>query len=170
MPMYSMADEATDDEQIDPATPLLPRRKMVIDDEMDITPMIDITFLLLIYFLLVTTPDMQTAVQLPRARHGAAVSQRIATIITLGESAAEQSPVYLADGKVPAALVDGERAVRQNAIAEHVRRGLQDEDKIDVVIKADRRVPHRDVAQVMQAASAVEGVRLHLAVLEPNRE
>ncbi len=133
---------------------------------MDITPMIDITFLLLIYFLLVTTPDTQTTVQLPPARHGNAVSQRIATIITLGETAAERAPIYLADGKVPSAIVEGASEVQRDAIAEHVRRGLQEENKIDVVIKADRRVPHREVARVIRAASEVEGIQLHLAVLE----
>ena len=147
--------------------PVMPRRKVDTDDELDITPMIDITVLLLIYFLLVTTPDMQTAIQLPPARHGNAVSQRIATIITLGETAAERAPIYLADGKVAAALVEGEPAEQRSRIVEHVRRGLQEADKIDVVIKADRRVPHREVARVMRAASEVEGIQLHLAVLEP---
>ncbi len=148
------------------ATPLMPRRRLETDDEMDITPMIDITFLLLIYFLLVTTPDMQTTVELPPARHGGAVSQRTATIITLGESASEQAPVYLADGKVSGALVEGDPPMQRSRIAEHVRRGLQEENKIDVVIKADRRVPHREVARVMRAASEVDGIQIHLAVLE----
>ena len=88
--------------------------------------------------------------------------------VTLAESTAGDVPVYLADGKVPGSVVAGEPGSQRTAIAEHVRRGLQQENKIDVVIKADRRVPHRDVARVMQAASQVEGVRLHLAVLEPN--
>lgn len=148
------------------AAVLMPRRKLVTDDEMDITPMIDITFLLLIYFLLVTTPDMQTAIELPPARHGDAVSQRIATIITVGELGGRQAPVYLADGKVPSALVEGEPPVQRSRIVEHVRRGLQEENKVDVVIKADRRVPHREVARVLRAASEVQGIQIHLAVLE----
>lgn len=168
--MLTITPDAREYEHDDPAAPLMRRRAVVVDDEMDITPMIDITFLLLIYFLLVTVPDMQAAIQLPHARHGDPVSQRIATVVTLGESAVGLAPVYLADGKVPAALVEGNASAQRMAIAEHVRRGLQDEDKIDVVIKADRRVPHREVARVMQAASQVEGIRLHLAVLEPKRE
>jgi biopolymer transport protein ExbD len=168
--MLSMTEDAHADERQDPAAPLMSRQRPTVDDEMDITPMIDITFLLLIYFLLVSVPDMQASIQLPHARHGDPVSQRIATVITLGESSGESSPVYLADGKVPAALAEGNLSAQRTVIVEHVRRGLQDEDRIDVVIKADRRVPHREVARVMQAASQVEGIRLHLAVLEPNRE
>ena len=56
------------------------RRFTQSDDEMDITPMIDITFLLLIFFLVASTPDRQTAVDLPTARFGRGVSQNNAVI------------------------------------------------------------------------------------------
>jgi biopolymer transport protein ExbD len=137
------------------------------DDEMDITPMIDMTFLLLIYFLVATVPDIRTTIDLPVARHGGAVSQREATIITIGQSGKERASVYLADGVVAGALVLGQPAAQRERIAEHVRRGVQEGNRMDVVIKADRGVPHREVARVMQAVSMVDGVQLHLAVLEP---
>ena len=44
---------------------------------MDMTPMIDITFLLLIFFLVSSHPDQATSIALPKAQHGDAVSQRI---------------------------------------------------------------------------------------------
>ena len=153
-----------DDELMEP---LFPPRPDVEDDEIDITPMIDMTFLLLIYFLLVTTPDVRTAIELPQARHGGAVSQRNATIITIGEASGGTAPIYMADGTIASALVTGEPREQRETIAEHVRQGLQDESRTDVVIKADRHVPHREVARVMRAASLVDGIRLHLAVLQP---
>jgi biopolymer transport protein ExbD len=151
----------------DLAAPLIPSRGATMDDEMDITPMIDMTFLLLIYFLVVTTPDMRTVIKLPAARHGDSVSQRTSTVITIGESQGLAAPVYLADGKVAAALLSGEPQSQREAIAQHVRDGLQESNRMDVIIKADRHVSHRDVARVMRAASLVEGIHLHLAVLEP---
>ena len=40
-----------------------------------------------------------------------------------------------------------------------------DEGRIDVLIKAERGVAHRDVARVARAA-ALEGITLNLAVME----
>jgi biopolymer transport protein ExbD len=156
--------ESPDDEA---AAPLMPPRSAAVDDEMDITPMIDMTFLLLIYFLLVATPDIRTSVDLPQATHGGAVSQRDATVITVGQGSGEQAPVYLADGEIASARLTGGPESHRDAIAQHVRKGLQESDRTNVVIKADRRVPHRDVSRVMRAVSLVEGVKLHLGVLEP---
>ena len=51
------------------------------DDEMDITPMIDITFLLLIFFLVAARLDEDTPVELPAARHGAAVAVKLNALI-----------------------------------------------------------------------------------------
>ena len=42
------------------------------------------------------------------------------------------------------------------------------ENKMNVLIKAEKNVAHREVARVAAAASRVEGIRLHLAVLEAN--
>ena len=54
----------------DPSGPVLTRRRIKQETELDITPMIDITFLLLIFFLVASTPDLQVEVKLPPARHG----------------------------------------------------------------------------------------------------
>ena len=50
----------------------LPKRKRNKDDgELDITAMIDVTFLLLAFFVVVSKMDPQAAVDLPRASYGA---------------------------------------------------------------------------------------------------
>jgi hypothetical protein len=41
---------------------LHPRRQVQPEEELDITPMIDVTFLLLIFFLVASIPDAQTSV------------------------------------------------------------------------------------------------------------
>ena len=46
-----------------------PRREMG-DDELDITPMIDIVFLLLAFFVVVSKMDPKPAVDLPIAKYG----------------------------------------------------------------------------------------------------
>ena len=49
----------------------IPKRKRNPDDgEMDVTPMIDVTFLLLAFFVVVSKMDPQAAVDLPKASYG----------------------------------------------------------------------------------------------------
>jgi len=48
-------------------------RKQRQDDEMDITPMIDITFLLLIFFIVCSTMDPTKIGKIPEAQNGLAV-------------------------------------------------------------------------------------------------
>ena len=58
-------------------------RKLSTDFEMDITPMIDMTFLLLIFFLVASKMDRSVEVKLPPARHATAVATRDAVIVTI---------------------------------------------------------------------------------------
>jgi biopolymer transport protein ExbD len=135
------------------------------DSEMDITPMIDITFLLLIFFLVASTPDKNTAVDLPKAQHGDGVSQLHSVVFTLGEGGIDYAPAFNGDGKVPGTELPNDLEERASQIETEVQKGVQ-EGKTDVVIKADRNVKVRDIHRVMKAASKVQGIKLNLAVLE----
>jgi biopolymer transport protein ExbD len=146
-------------------TSLLRKRRQQEDVDLDITPMIDMVFLLLIFFLVSSTPDQKTAIELPPAQHGVAVSQYDAVIFTLGEGGLGAAPAYAADGRIPGTELPDEAASRFQRIREIVEQGFRD-DKTKVVIKGDKNVAHRDVAQVIKAASQVNGVQIHLAVLE----
>lgn len=127
--------------------------------------MIDITFLLLIFFLVTSTPDEQTAITLPEALHGDAVSQLESTIFTIAETGGDVAPIYAADGKIEAAILPESDSAREEAIRKAVEEGLAD-NKSNVVIKADRSVAYRHVASVVSSVSRVAGVQLHLAVLD----
>ena len=63
--------------------PVLPHRPIKDDSDMDITPMIDITFLLLIYFLISSVPNPNTTVQLAKARYGKGVLDHDSVILTI---------------------------------------------------------------------------------------
>lgn len=135
------------------------------DLEMDITPMIDITFLLLIFFLVSSRPDQTTAIHLPKAQHGDAVSQRFSTVISVGEGGLDQAPVYRGDGKFPQNQLSSDPVTRSEEIEQHIEDGVA-EGKTDVVIKADRGVACRDIDGVLKAISKVEGISIYLGVLE----
>ncbi|TWT42567.1 ExbD/TolR family protein [Botrimarina hoheduenensis] len=142
------------------------RRKRGGDEEdIDITPMIDVTFLLLIFFLVSSVPDQQTAIELPDALHGKAVSQLESIVFTIGEAGVGSAPVYAADGRVPEAQLSEDPEERAGQVRDAIGKGLR-ENKTSVVIKADRGVPYREVAKLISDASQTEGVRLHLAVLD----
>jgi len=142
------------------------KRNLREDVEMDITPMIDITFLLLIFFLVCSTPDQQSAIELPSARHGKGVGEKDSVIITLSDEGVDSAPVYLADGKIQSARLSDEPEQQKELIRLAIEKGRREEGKENVLIKADRNVASRDVARVIKAVSAVEGTKIHLAVLE----
>jgi biopolymer transport protein ExbD len=135
------------------------------EDDIDITPMIDIVFLLLIFFLVTSTPDQESAVRLPEALHGEAVSQLEATVFTIGEASGPLAPVYAADGMIAESLLPEDAAARDAAIQKAVEAGMAD-NKPNVIVKADKGVAYRHVAAVVRSISRVEGANLHLAVLD----
>ncbi len=136
---------------------------------MDITPMIDITFLLLIFFLVSSRPDQTTAIHLPKAHHGDAVSQRFSTVISVGEGGLDQAPVFRGDGKFPEMLLSPDPQTRGEEIAQYIQGGVA-EGKTDVVIKADRGVACRDIDGVLKAISKADGIKIYLGVLESHSD
>ena len=147
-------------------SPLGARKRPQEDTEMDITPMIDCTFLLLIFFTVTSTPDAQTALNLATAKYGVGISQRDSIIISIAENGESQPAlVYLADGKAGEPLkgspADQDAEVR-NAVEEGLKAG-----KSEILIKAESGVLHRDVSRVAAAAGGVsETLKLNLAVME----
>ncbi len=141
---------------------VIPHRPVQDTGDLDITPMIDITFLLLIFFLVASRPDAQTSVDLPPARHGQGVSQNTSAIITIDAGGDPHAAlIYLADGKVGKAL-DGTPEHQAAAIEAYVR----EEKKETVLVKAAKDVIHEEVARVSAAVGRVEGIKLHWAVFE----
>ncbi len=153
------------DELLDADESLI-RRLRTDDAEMDITPMIDVTFLLLIFFLVCSTPDQQSAVDLPKARYGTGVDKKNSVIITVSDGGVESAPIYLADGKIAGARLSDDADEQTEKILEAVTKGREEQNKENVLIKADRNVAYREIARVIKTVSQVEGAKIFLAVLE----
>ncbi len=144
--------------------PLIKRRALD-DSEMDITPMIDITFLLLIFFIVAARLDEDAPVELPPARHGTAVSVKSSVILTVAQGSGEHADVYLGDGQAADHLLDGgDLEGQSDAIVSYIEQELAD-GKENVLIKAEKQVKHRDVARVSSAVGKV-GKDLYVAILE----
>jgi biopolymer transport protein ExbD len=142
-------------------------RRQLDDSEIDITPMIDITFLLLIFFLVAARMDEDVPVELPPARHGTAVAVKSSVILTVAKGNGESADVYTGDGKAADHLLDAnDLEAQSDAIAAYVEGELAAGDQIqNVLIKAEKGVRHRDVARVSRAVGRA-GRDLYVAVLE----
>ena len=90
------------------------------DSEMDITPMIDITFLLLIFFLVASKMDESADVDLPPAHHGKAVVNQQAVNLIVKKAGADKIQVTTGHGK----MLSGDSETQENEIAQYVANGL----------------------------------------------
>ncbi|QDU94731.1 ExbD/TolR family protein [Lignipirellula cremea] len=162
-------DDAIDIHKRDEVQALFRRRRAMDDAEMDITPMIDITFLLLIFFLVAAKIESTTGVDLPEAKYGVPVAAKDSVIVTVASAPDGSAVVYLGDAIDPQYRVNsGDPADQRRALAEYVDKELNGSTaKHHVLIKADGALKHREVAKVLATiGGAVELEILHVAVLE----
>lgn len=141
--------------------PIMLRRRKIADAEMDITPMIDIVFLLLIFFIVCSTMGKNTLVQLPKARYGVAVNPKTSTVLTVAGSG-KDSVVYLGDG-IAGRELSLDRETQEAEIIQAVEQGLK-EGKTEVVIRADRKLHHGEVVRIESIATTVRGIGLYVIV------
>jgi biopolymer transport protein ExbD len=147
---------------------LLRRKRPLEEGEMDITPMIDCTFLLLIFFLVTSRMKAQAPLDLPKARHGAVVSERDAVILTVVKGNGERAQVFRGNGTAPADRISADSPVEEeDAITRYVeQQATASPAKHHVLVKAERGLKHREVSRVQRAASRAEVEQLYVAVVE----
>jgi biopolymer transport protein ExbD len=134
---------------------LLFRPRKLADSEMDITPMIDCVFQLRIFFMVASNMTGGRTLDLPVARYGVGVDTNRSTTITVqaGEGAGER----------PRIVFEGGRQGDLETVRQVVNAGKQ-EGVAQVVIKAERTVPHRVVQDVARAVMETEGVEFYIGV------
>ena len=118
----------------------LPKRKRNADDgELDVTPMIDVTFLLLAFFVVVSKMDPQASVPLPMASVGLSKSEKeCVTIIMTVDESGDKANIFLGTGMQKDELVpDGDEDEQKEFIGDYVEKELLDNpDKNFVLLKA----------------------------------
>ena len=139
--------------------PPLVAKKKLEDAEMDITPMIDITFLLLIFFLVAAKMDSQKAVGLPDARAGSAVLAEKAVTVIIVPSGSDTVLVSNGDG----GSFSTDLETQENEIASYIEDQL-DSGKQFVLLKAGKGIRHKEVSRVAQAIGRADVPSLYLAV------
>jgi biopolymer transport protein ExbD len=150
------------------------RRRKHADDDIDITPMIDIVFLLLIFFIVASKIDPGASVSLPKARFGVPVAGTKAVVLVVVPGGSVGSVRVLKEDGAEIASGDNTEQL-QAAVAQYALDGLMGKSeggpKETVLIKAERGLKQREVDKVLQAMGRVkqEFVALesvYIAVLE----
>lgn len=142
---------------------LIARRPDSEPPEFDITAMVDLVFMMNIYFIVTFVTVAMGELNLPAATHVSALNADTAVVLTVVRSLDGQSvTVYLGDGEKGEPLNDATQ--QEQRIQAAVEQGAA-EGKTAVLLKAEKKVRLADLFRVATAAS-VEGVKLHVAVLE----
>jgi biopolymer transport protein ExbD len=135
----------------------------VDDTEIDITPMIDIVFVLLIFFLVTSKMTAEETPPLPKARHGVVVPAKESVIIIMKRGSGQQAEVKKSDG----VLFSTDPEQQSAEIAQYVADGI-DAGKKHVIIRAEGTVRHGEIGRVSKAISDSlgEGEVINIAVME----
>lgn len=148
---------------VDPVDVVIPDRP-AMDDEMDITPMIDLTFLLLIFFILTSKMTAEQVPDIPRAKHGSSVTTKACVTIHVQRGNSEAPKVTRGDGTA----FSEDPELQAAEIAEYVQTQLAAGGKTEVLIRAAGNVTSGQMKMVKLAVSEVleEGKMINVAVAE----
>lgn len=143
--------------------PLSLKGKKSLDDEIDITPMIDIVFLLLIFFVVSSKMDPSKTGAFPVAERGQSVSANDSAVIFMERGSADRAIIKKSDGSQ---FVDDEEQQRVD-IVDYLTQQL-DLGKQEVMILGDRSVSVGEVARVQRIiGDGFEGLKTtYIAVKE----
>ncbi len=123
------------------------------DDVMNLTPMVDVTFLLLVFFLAATTfanDEVELDLRLPEARTGQA-----------GELGHQLTVNVMADGRI---LVEG-REVTLEALRQKLVAAQQRDQKQSVLVRGDREAQFGLGMQVLDACRFARITKVDFAAL-----
>jgi biopolymer transport protein ExbD len=149
------------------ADELFARRPDQEPPEFDITAMVDLVFMMNIYFLVTFVTVAMGELNLPSADHCAPLDADTAVVLTVVRSFDGKSvTVHLGENDKAEAVGAGpdqdERI--QTAVEQGIAAG-----KTEVLLKAEKKIRLADLFHIATAAT-VEGAKLHVAVLEKDTQ
>jgi biopolymer transport protein ExbD len=135
--------------------------------EFDITAMVDLVFMMNIYFLVTFVTVAMSELSLPTAKHVAALDPDSAVIFTVTRTLDGKSiNLYLGDGAKTEPIADS--AQQEKRVQEAVEQAKVS-GKTEILLKAEKKVRLADLFRIATAASA-EGMKLHVAVVESDKK
>jgi biopolymer transport protein ExbD len=144
------------------------RRRGSEEPKMDITPMIDVTFLLLIFFIVASRLDPQMVVDLAKAKHGGAIPEKSSAVLVVTQDNPDNPSIFKGASKEVANQIVGTPEEQEEQI-----RAFVDEEcnggpaKRYVLIKAERGVKYRHMDRIYKAVKqGITDQEIHVAVIE----
>lgn len=135
---------------------LRPGHRSAESVEINLTPLIDVVFLLLIFFMVSTTFDRHAKlkVQLPDAQ--ARAQQQAMDPVVLSIDA--KGKYYINDRQVVNTQLETLKAALQKTV--------ENNTNTTILLRADGRTPHQAVVRAMDAASQLGLTKLSIATVE----
>jgi biopolymer transport protein ExbD len=127
------------------------RKRRAEEPVMDMAPMIDVTFLLLIFFMLTNTMAQPAPMDVPQAVHGRGVNLEGQQMILIDRD----GNYYLGEMPVP------ENAAESlEALVQEVGQNAEVADAaMDVIVNAHKETRHGQVRELVERLGQVEGLR-----------
>lgn len=139
------------------------KSKALEDAHFDVTPLVDLVFMMNLYFLVVWVLTALAEVNLPPAKHVVASDADSMVVLAIVNNVGEGLQVYVGDvGSTPPLTNQAEIETRvKSAVDVGAAKGMD-----TVLIKAAREVRLRDLATVSKVVTSVPKMKIRLAVME----
>lgn len=125
------------------------------DPEVNLTPLIDVVFLLLIFFMVSTTFDREARLKIELPEATSEVTEAPAEVLEIAINAAGDY------------FIDEQKLVNRKpeTLKKAIQQTLGQRRDLPVIIRADGRTPHQSVVTVMDTASQLGLLELSLATV-----
>ena len=144
-------EEIGNDDDDNSEAPLTFRRHKNLDEEMDLTPMVDVTFQLLIFFMVSASFSLQKSIEIPTPdpdQKGA--SQQVQTLDDL-----QGTSIIVKIDATNTIFIDDEPLGDPLRISDTLRDKMRREQKTELLVTADNQSLHRTIIAVIDAANEV---------------
>ncbi len=127
--------------------------------EVNLTPLIDVVFLLLIFFMVTTTFDRHAKLKVVLPESSAKVTQQ------------QSAPLVLSIDAKGSYFINDRQVINKSleTLKHALRKTMGDESAIkntSLVLRADANTPHQAVVRAMDAASQIGLTKLSIATVE----
>lgn len=128
--------------------------------DVNLTPLIDVVFLLLIFFMVTTTFDRHARLKVSLPESSTRATQQQAEPLVLSIDA--KGNYFLNDRQ----LVNRKLDTLKQALQKTIGQDKKDYKDVALVLRADANTPHQSVVRAMDAASQLGLTRLSIATVE----
>ena len=137
---------------------LRPGHRSAESIEINLTPLIDVVFLLLIFFMVTTTFDRNAKLKVQLPESSATVERTMGDPVVL--SIDVKGKYYVNDRQVVNVQVETLKSALLKVIGE------RDKQNIALILRADGNTPHQSVVRAMDAAAQLNITKLSIATVE----